>query len=1047
MMTVQMDNGIATPSSRELAESLFKKNLKLEARLKKLAEAKLPSDPNIWLEIRENLEGIILADHDFSQKNECETALWQLHYRRIEEFRYHINSGTTSSSNNPKNNNQTNADRLKRIRGSFKVFLSEATGFYHELMLKIRSKYGLPLNGDNLVVNVKDENKAAEMKKGLMSCHRCLIYLGDLARYKGLYGEGEVVSREFGAASSYYTQALNMCPTSGNPHHQLGILATYSRDELLVVYRYFRSLAVDSPFTMARENLVIAFDKNRQHYSSLITNSGAKAPSAKAPPARTAGKGKGRGDRTSPVKEAKKEPVSPKEQEITMPEILKAFCVKFVRLNGILFTRTSLETFEEVFSSLMRDFQTLLSSGPEEELNFGPDSTENALLILRMVAILIYTVHNVKRESEGKSYAGVVQRNLLLQNAFTASFELVGQILKRCLEVKDATSSFYLSGILVYIEWLACHPDMAAGSDMDEKQATARSFFWNQCVSLLNRLVSSGLAPVETDKDVSCFFEMSAYDEAETGNRIALWEDFELRGFLPLVPAQVILDFSRKSEGGIKEKKARVERIFAAGQALTSVVQIGPMKIYFDPGPKKFVISKSPPETEVPKSSGLQPNGIHQLRNNPSDQDLFVEGEEDEVIVFQPNTFNEKPSPPLSITKPSIDFIQHSSGSGWDGTTSVPFSAPINGPSQMPAHTDVSLDLQNVTTELPPYASSSNWLAEKEALSTGLKELSIAENGVLEQRLQGVGGGLGAIQPVSFSSHIPAPVGLNNHNLVPGVTSEGYRHQLVPPYLPPAPIVNASMAMPDHLLPSATAATIMQSMLAGLTAENFAHQLPPTSQFPPAPAFSDKTALPDQLLPSTAAQAIAPSVLDFGVIGSDGIPTRFVEKHPVASKKNPVSRPVRHTGPPPGFNGPPPGFTGPPPGFGAPVKWPDESITSPVRKDQPFPPQTDDYGWLDGYQSSANHKVAKHVGYNNFTNAVTGDMLGASFGFAAPVTQVSGAPAMPVNGNNKWHDFQLFEPAKLHNNEHQVLPQGETQQGLLAEQPTAQSLWSGRYFV
>lgn len=201
--------------------SVSVQNLKLEARLKKLAESKVPSDPNIWLEIRENLEGIILADHDFSQQNECETALWQLHYRRIEEFRYHINSATTSSSNNPKNNNQTNADRLRRIRGSFKVFLSEATGFYHELMLKIRSKYGLPLNGDTLVVNVKDESKAAEMKKGLMSCNRCLIYLGDLARYKGLYGEGEVVSREFGAASSYYTQALNMCPTSGNPHHQV----------------------------------------------------------------------------------------------------------------------------------------------------------------------------------------------------------------------------------------------------------------------------------------------------------------------------------------------------------------------------------------------------------------------------------------------------------------------------------------------------------------------------------------------------------------------------------------------------------------------------------------------------------------------------------------------------------------------------------------------------------------------------------------------------------------------------------------------------------
>lgn len=80
--------------------------------------------------------------------------------------------------------------------------------------------------------------------------------------------------------------------------------------------------------------------QNRQHYSSLSTNSGTKAPSARAPPARPGGKGKGRGDRTSPLKEAKKEPVSPKEPDVSIPEIFKAFCVKFVRLNGILFTKT-----------------------------------------------------------------------------------------------------------------------------------------------------------------------------------------------------------------------------------------------------------------------------------------------------------------------------------------------------------------------------------------------------------------------------------------------------------------------------------------------------------------------------------------------------------------------------------------------------------------------------------------------------------------------------------------------------------------------------------
>lgn len=42
---------------------------------------------------------------------------------------------------------------------------------------------------------------------------------------------------------------------------QLSILASYSGDELLSIYRYFRSLAVDSPFSTARDNLIIAFEK------------------------------------------------------------------------------------------------------------------------------------------------------------------------------------------------------------------------------------------------------------------------------------------------------------------------------------------------------------------------------------------------------------------------------------------------------------------------------------------------------------------------------------------------------------------------------------------------------------------------------------------------------------------------------------------------------------------------------------------------------------------------------------------------------------------
>lgn len=183
--------------------------------------------------MRENYEAIVLEDHSFSEEHDIEYALWQLHYRRIEDLRALFNVALapagSATSQNGKGPVRSGPERLTKIRSQFKTFLSEATGFYHDLMLKIRSKYGLPLGSflddpDNQLPISKDGNKTSDLKKGLMSCHRCLIYLGDLARYKGLYGEGDSKAREFTAASSYYLQALSLCPSNGNPHHQVATI-------------------------------------------------------------------------------------------------------------------------------------------------------------------------------------------------------------------------------------------------------------------------------------------------------------------------------------------------------------------------------------------------------------------------------------------------------------------------------------------------------------------------------------------------------------------------------------------------------------------------------------------------------------------------------------------------------------------------------------------------------------------------------------------------------------------------------------------------------
>ena len=179
--------------------------------------------------MRDNYEAIVLEDHAFSEQHEVEYALWQLHYRRIDELRAHLSAAlaTTGSTTaqNGKGSTRPGPDRITKIHSHFKTFLSEATGFYHELMVKIKAKYGLPLgylsdDQENQILS-QDGNIFAEVKKGLIACHRCLIYLGDLARYKGLYGEGESKARDFAAASSYYMQASSIWPSSGNPHHQV----------------------------------------------------------------------------------------------------------------------------------------------------------------------------------------------------------------------------------------------------------------------------------------------------------------------------------------------------------------------------------------------------------------------------------------------------------------------------------------------------------------------------------------------------------------------------------------------------------------------------------------------------------------------------------------------------------------------------------------------------------------------------------------------------------------------------------------------------------
>ncbi|KAB1227564.1 Protein SMG7 [Morella rubra] len=783
MMVEEMDK-ISAPSSRERAQRLYEKNMELENRRRRSAQARIPSDPNAWQQMRENYEAIILEDHAFSEQHNIEYALWQLHYKRIEELRAHFSAALTSAGSNTSQGGKGPArpDRVAKIKLQFKTFLSEATGFYHDLILKTRAKYGLPLgnfteDSENRMVTEKDVKKSAEMKKGLISCHRCLIYLGDLARYKGLYGEGDSKSREFAAASSYYLQAASLWPSSGNPHHQLAILASYSGDELVAVYRYFRSLAVDSPFSTARDNLIVAFEKNRQSYSQLSED--IKASAVKELPVRLTGNGRGRGEAKLASKDNNLEGSQVKDGTSNVLDTYKSFCIRFVRLNGILFTRTSLETVAEVLAVVSSGLRELLSTGTEEVLNFGADALENGLLIVRLIAILVFTVHNVRRETDGQSYSEIVQRAVLLRNAFTAVFELMGHILERCVQLRDPSSSYLLPGILVFVEWLACCPDIVAGSDVDEKQETVRSRFWKNCISFWNKLLFNELVSLDDDEDESCFNNLSRYEEEETENRRALWEDFELRGFVPLLPAQTILDFSGKQSfggDGTKEKMARVKRILAAGKALANVVRVDQETVRYDSKVKKFVIGVEPQISDdrmlTNTYAAIHTNGImyeKQMEKTtnfgvlPPNPGSYMDGEEeDEVIVFKP-TVAERQSEVIGLEWTPYEGLepgQHASADDLRFVSSS-VSAPIGNLQQqnvLGAGSQVPASVSNIVPHylqpIPSYASKSLAGKNRQSYSQLSEDIKASAVKELPVRLTGNGRGRGEAKLASKDNNL-----------------------------------------------------------------------------------------------------------------------------------------------------------------------------------------------------------------------------------------------------------------------------------------------------
>ncbi len=195
--------------------------------------------------------------------------LWKTcFYNPIEDFRSSIKECHSLTKKflrkDDQNENASALDkvqhRLLRLVTSFSKFLNESSTYYQDLMLKLESHLSAPKN-------LCEKNKS-ELQRHI---YRCLLYLGDLARYSEQNTDRK--EKDFGIAQRYYERAAFVAPESGNPHNQLAVLAGYNSAECVAVFYYFRSILAKNPFTGGYENLDILFRKVAKQYDAWYQSS------------------------------------------------------------------------------------------------------------------------------------------------------------------------------------------------------------------------------------------------------------------------------------------------------------------------------------------------------------------------------------------------------------------------------------------------------------------------------------------------------------------------------------------------------------------------------------------------------------------------------------------------------------------------------------------------------------------------------------------------------------------------------------------------------
>ncbi|GIZ37266.1 hypothetical protein CKM354_000071900 [Cercospora kikuchii] len=207
---------------------------------------------------RTHVAGVVPLDFDHAEEHE--NRLWHAHTQGRRHFHRALSDFRKCTPPQPHG--------LRSVTKAYLTWLKQSEKFYRSYITMLNNAAGgIPEleaiahsdNGERASESAPVSVTPSHLEKILNSCHRALIWLGDLSRYRAT--EKLDKNPDFGPAIGYYGLAATLKPSSGLGHHQQAVVALAQNHHLRAIYHLYRSLTVQDVHPLAPQNLRLEFEK------------------------------------------------------------------------------------------------------------------------------------------------------------------------------------------------------------------------------------------------------------------------------------------------------------------------------------------------------------------------------------------------------------------------------------------------------------------------------------------------------------------------------------------------------------------------------------------------------------------------------------------------------------------------------------------------------------------------------------------------------------------------------------------------------------------